>query len=146
MIDKRDLEIIHALAKNAMLSHEQLAKQTNMSPSTVRRRLNRLTKDNILRFSALANPLKCGLPLLVAISMDIAHEHLHKVARTLTKNHCIKWAATTTGKYDLLLMGAFESPDKFSEFMEKEISPIKGLRSLESSVCLNILKGRFMSI
>ncbi len=146
MIDKRDLDIIHTLAKNALLSHEQLAKQTKMSPSTIRRRIQRMTKENILRFSALADPLKCGLSMLVGISMDIAHEHLHVEARKLTGNPHIKWAATTTGRYDLLLLGAFESIDQFSEFMEKEISRIQGLRSIESSVCLNILKGRHMSI
>ncbi len=146
MIDNHDMDIILTLSKNALISHEQLAIQTQMSTSTIRRRLQKLIDENILRFSALADPLKCELPMLVGISMGIAHEYLHEEANKLTNNPHIKWASTTTGRYDLLLLGAFKSPDELSDFMEKEISRVQGLRSLESYVCLNMLKGRYMSI
>lgn len=58
----------------------------------------------------------------------------------------IKWVATTTGRFDLLSLAAFRSTDELSDFLETEIASIGGLRSVETYICLEVKKGRFLSV
>ncbi len=48
-LDEMDKKILHALSRDARLSVEKVAEQTNLSPTPVRRRIKRMETEGIIR-------------------------------------------------------------------------------------------------
>jgi len=90
MIDFTDKELLRLLEKDARQSSKKIALQLNMSSATVRRRLRRLTENDILRIVAAINPIKSGLPVCAIIAFDAAYQNLDEVMETLAKQEEIK--------------------------------------------------------
>ncbi|MFQ5874857.1 MAG: Lrp/AsnC family transcriptional regulator [Dehalococcoidia bacterium] len=64
MSDSLDEQLVHLLEWDARQSSEALAKQLQVSPSTVRRRIRKLMQSGILRTVAFVDPTKLGFPLI----------------------------------------------------------------------------------
>ena len=141
-----DEKLIHRLGEDARQSSETLAKQLNISPATVRRRLRKLIRSGIIRVVAVADPVKAGFPLTAAITFDIAHEKLEVAVQKLAGYSAIKWVATTTGRFDVLALATFRSTEELSDFVQRELVKIEGLRDTETSICLQVKKGRYINL
>ena len=112
MIGPIDEQLIHLLEKDARQSSEALAKQLNVSPTTVRRRKRALMQSGVLRITALIDPYKIGLPLIAVIAFDVAHEKSELIMQELASRPEVKWVALTTGRFDILVLAMFHSrPD-----------------------------------
>ena len=82
-IDATDMKIIRLLQKNGRMSNTEIAKQTGVSETTVRYRLQRLTREDFIQIVAMVNPLKLGFGIegIIRIMADI--KDIHKVAEIL---------------------------------------------------------------
>lgn len=145
-LDALDEKIINVLKENARQSSEKLAKKLNVSPTTVRRRLKKLTRSGAVRMVALVDPSKAGLSLLTIIAFDISHDSLDSAIQLLNEQPEVKWISTTTGRFDILVEAAFHSTTELSDFLQKKMSVLKGLKDTETFVCLEVKKGRYISL
>ena len=141
-----DEKLVHRLGEDARQSSERLAKQLNVSPATVRRRLRKLIGSGVIRVVAVADPVKAGFPLTAVISFDIAHEKLETAVQKLAGYPAIKWVAATTGRFDVMAQAVFRSTEELSDFVQRELVNIEGLRDTETSICLQVKKGRYLSM
>ena len=146
MIDSLDEKLIQLLEMDARQSSEAVAKQLKVSPATVRRRIKKLIQRGVLRIVALVDPQKVGFPLIAIIAFDIAHEKADSVIQILADRPEVKYASTTTGRFDVLVLARFRSTEELSDFVQKELSNIEGLRDTETFVCLRVQKGRYIQI
>ncbi len=142
-VDELDKRLIKLLEENAHRSSDVLAKKLGVSPATVRRRTRKLIKENVMRIQAVLDPEKIGLPLVVVIAFDVAHEALDSVMRHLAKQPQIKWVASTTGRFDVIVMARFGSTEELSEFVQDQLLELEGVRNSETFVCLHVEKPRF---
>ncbi len=62
-MDLLDEHLIKLLAQDARVSSEVLANKLKVTPATVRRRLNELIKNKVVRILAAVDPNKVGLSL-----------------------------------------------------------------------------------
>ena len=145
-LDALDEKIIGVLKENARLSSEKLAKKLNVSPTTVRRRLKRLMKTGAIKTVALVDPAKAGISILTIIAFDIAQDNLESSVQLLKAQPEIKWISTTTGRFDVIVEAAFHSTTELSEFLQNKLSGLKGLKDTETFVCLEVKKGRYISL
>lgn len=145
-IDALDEKLITVLRENARLSSERLAKQLKVSPTTVRRRLKRLTRTGAVRITALVEPIKAGISVETVIAVDVALENMDTTVQFLAKQPEVKWLSTTTGRFDLLLFATFHSTAELSEFVQKKMAGIKGIKDTETFVCLEVKKGRYIAL
>ena len=146
MTDSLDVKLIQLLEKDARQSSETLAKQLKVSSATIRRRIKKLIQSGVLRIVALVDPQKVGFPLMAIIAFDIAHEKLDSVIQMLADRPEVKYASTTTGRFDILTLAQFRSTEELSDFVQKELSNIEGLRDTETFVCLRVKKGRYIQV
>jgi len=140
-IDEVDEQIVKLLGKDARQNSEAVAKQLNLSPATVRRRLRKLIHSNLLSIVGVVDPSSFGFPLLAVISLNVAHDKVNEVLEELSKRPEIRTLATTTGRHDVLLMARFSSTERLSEFVTNELGKLEGIRDSETSLCLQIKKG-----
>ncbi|MBI2831894.1 MAG: Lrp/AsnC family transcriptional regulator [Chloroflexi bacterium] len=145
-LDSVDRQIISLLRTDPQQSSETLAKQLSISPSTVRRRMKRLTESQILRIAALVDPYKAGFPFLTMLAFDVEQDKVEAAVRQLASYQQVAWISSTTGRFDIMVFAAFRSADELADFLHRETVKIKGLRDTEAFVCMKIGKGLHIEI
>jgi Lrp/AsnC family transcriptional regulator, regulator for asnA, asnC and gidA len=141
--DSLDKQIAKELANDGRLSAEELAKRLHVSAATVRRRLERLMKNDMLRIVAVVNPADFGYSIRAVITLNVAHDGLESTIQDLNKRPEIQWMATSTGRYNVLVATLFPSLDALSDFIVKVISTLKGVKDVETFILLNQVKENF---
>ena len=136
-----DERLIELLSQDARQSSQTLAKQLNVSSSTVRRRISKLVKRGALRFAALAEPAEFGFYLRAIIAFDVEHDKVREVMELLSGRSEVKGLAATSGRFDVIALVWFTSTDGLFQFIESEVSKMEGVRNTETFICLHVEKG-----
>jgi len=79
-----DERLIELLSQDARQGSQALAKQLNVSSSTVRRRISKLVKRGVLRFAALVEPSEFGFYLRAIVAFDVEHDKVREVMELLS--------------------------------------------------------------
>ena len=146
MVDSLDKKLIELLMEDANRSSEALGKLLKVSSATVRRRTKTLIQNGVLRIIAVADPNKVGAPLAVVIAFDVVHEQLDSITKLLANRPEVKWASTTTGRFDLIILARFRSTEELANFTQKELPKnIEGIRNSESFICLHEEKAHYLN-
>ena len=140
MVDSLDKRLIELLEQDATVSSQVLANQLSLNSSTVRRRMQKLLRQGVIRIFARPEPSKIGLPLIALIAFDVDHEHLSSVIEMLNSRPEVKWLAATSGRFDLIAMVYSASTDELYTFIEKEIGKTEGIKNTETFICLYVRK------
>ncbi len=144
-IDALSKRLIKLLQDDARRSGDALAKELGVSSATVRRRVRALIKDDVMRIQAVLAPDKVGLPLAVVIAFDVAHDKLDSVMEFLADRPEVKWLSSCTGRFDIMAVAWFGSTEELSEFVQKQLIKLEGVRDSETFVCLQVKKPRYTS-
>ncbi len=139
-MDNTDTELVKLLAEDARQSSEKLAQQLNVSAATVRRRLRKLLHSGTARIVAVTDPIKTGFPVTAIMAFDVVAAKLNSALRKLASEPDIIWVSSTTGRFDIIALARFQTTDQLSDFVEKNVSEIDGIRDSETFVCLRMLK------
>jgi len=145
-IDSIDEQLVTLMGQDARRSSEAIAKKLGLSAATVRRRLRKLIGSGLLRIIGVVEPAKFGFSLSVMIALDVDHDKLDSALDVLINRPEIRWASTTTGRFDIVALGRFRSADSLSDFLKKELGQISGVRDSETLVCLDVKKGRYVAL
>ena len=139
-IDLLDKQLIDLLMQNAHISSAALAKQLNVSSSTVRRRVKSLLEQGIIRIIATPDLYKLGLPVVAFISFEVSHEKIKSVLNTLSGYPQVAWMAATSGMFNVRSVWWVSSTEELYRLLESEIGKIDGIIRSETSICLQIAK------
>ena len=140
MHDMLNTQLISLLEENANQTSEELAKQLNVSSSTVRRRKEELIQQGTLHIVAIPEPKKIGLNLIAIIAFDIAHDSMNSALNTLKDKKEVKCLYATSGRYDVIALMWFSSPEQLYTFMEEEVGKIEGIKNTETFICMRAVK------
>ena len=146
MNDDVDRRLVGLLQKDARQSSETLAKKLAVSSTTVRRRLRKLIQEGVLRIVAVVDPKKVGFPLIAFITFDVEHGKMDSVMAKLASRQDIIWVSSTTGRFDVLAVARFASTDELSDFLQKQLPAMEGIRDSETFICLSVKKGRYIRV
>jgi DNA-binding Lrp family transcriptional regulator len=141
-LDSLDIKLAQIVGRDARQSSEEIAKQLNVNSATVRRRLTYLIDNGYLHIVGVVDPVDFGLPVAAIFSLKVDSDKLESVLHLLLDKPEIKWAAMTTGRFDITAIGRFPSIAELNEFITKQLGQVQGLRNNETSICLNVEKGR----
>ena len=141
--DKLDMRIMAHLQKDANANNSQIAEVVGVSEETVRRRLRKLYKDDMVKMVAVPNAkeLNRGSQVLVGIQTDVAM--VDYVVRELKKRPDITRLVVTTGSFDMFASANLESTDDLSKFLREGINKIEGVRRLETFIVLSEEKEQY---
>jgi len=145
-MDLLDTQIIELLMKDANVSSTSLAKQLNVSSSTVRRRMKDLLEQKIIRITAVPNLEKFGLPVVAFISLEVSHEKIKSVLKALSAYPHAAWVGATSGLFNVRTVWWVSSTEELYNLLESEIGKIDGIIRIETSICLQIEKRESTSI
>ncbi len=113
-LDIKDHRIVGELLKNARLSVRDIAKLTQLRPSTVHQRMQRLIREGIIeKFTLKLNNEAIGENFIVFMLIK-ADKDLDSSA---FRNKKIKEAFGITGEYDLILKLKFSDVKEFNDYV-----------------------------
>ncbi len=142
-LDDLDLKLIGALKGDALQSQKELAPKLDTSPSTIRRRLQRLLDERIIRVVAIADPAALGYNTRATIGINAQPHSIDVVARELASIKNVHHVVINTGHFDLIVSTDFRGPEELSNFVREGLGNIPGLVSHEAMVCLKTTKDNF---
>ncbi len=135
-MDKLDSNIIGILQSDGRASNAGIARRVGVSEGTVRRRLKRLIRDEIIQVVALPDPAKMGLHSEALIGIQVDADKVELVSEDLSGLKEVSWVAMTTGQYDIFAWVSLESAEALGIFLRTKIGAIPGVRRSETFVSL----------
>ena len=139
-MDELDLRIIEILQRDGRVSNARIARDVGVSEGTVRRRLRRLIKDDVIKILAVANLEKMGYSTTALIGLQADPGQVDTVADALAGMEEAHYVAITTGAFDLFFWVGLTSTEELGIFLRKKVGKIPGVTRTETFVNLGIKK------
>ena len=140
MIDATDRQIIALLQADGRMSNVDIARAIGVAEATVRKRIERLLGDGVIRVVAMPAVDKLGLDVETVIMLKVDLGQANRIAEQLTTMKEVRSVRYTTGEYDIILEAAFPSDDDLLEFLTARLAKIEGIRATATSHVLRNLK------
>lgn len=139
-LDEFDRKIIVLLQQDGRLSNVEIARTLGLAEGTVRKRLERLLGEGVIRLMAVAEPVSLGLVASVVIGIQTDLGQMNEVAQRLAavpEVHCVN---IVTGTYDVMIEAVLPSGEHLLSFLIDKISTIPGVKRTETSHVLQAVK------
>ena len=137
VLDKLDRQIISELQHNGRESYKTIARKLKVSGGTVRLRVKRMIKKNVLRISALLNPFLFEHSITAIIGMQLANRPLRETMEKILELAGVLSVSNATGEFDLIVEVFLESRRELKRFLMEDLSRIDGIKSTETFVFLD---------
>jgi len=143
-LDELDFALIALLQENGRRSTSEIARLVETPESTVRRRIDRLLRDELVRVVAVVeDPSRLGLEVHASFAMRIAPHDEKEVIQQLVACDEIRWVAATTGSMNLLAEGFFHSIEHLRSFQASQMVISDTIVEFHVNIILGLYKNRF---
>lgn len=139
-LDAVDRQIISLLQQDGRTSNVEVASQVGVSEATVRKRLDRLLDEGVVRITAVPNATKVGFSTVTFVTLDVDLAHLDRIADRLGRLPEVRAIYYTTGENDLVVEAWFDSSEQLLYFLTQQIAAIPGIKQAATSHVLRTLK------
>jgi len=115
-IDDKDSKILRTLKEDSRLSIREIAKKTNLRPSTIHKRIARLKEEEVIqKFTVKLDDEKMGEGFIVFMFVKTKPSTI--LDNYVLKDGHIKEVYGVTGEYDLLIKLKFRDVGEFNDFL-----------------------------
>ncbi len=132
-IDDINIKIIREL-KQGRKSYKKIADKLRITENTVRTRVKKLIKSEVLDICGLVDPASLPGHQAVIIGIKLSNMNIVEKGEELSKLKGVVSANVVTGRYDILLMVLFKKNFGLLEFYTQEISNVDGINFVETFV------------
>ncbi len=137
-VDDVDLNIIRELEIDALASNAEIGKKVNASPTTVRRRIQRLLDLRIIAITTIPDPFAFGFGIQATIVINASGGKVNEVAEELASLPSVQYVVVNTGRYDIFAMAVFRDSEDMFSFVTNGLGGIPNLASAETMTSLKI--------
>lgn len=138
--DILDHKIIALLQENARITNAELAARVGSSEPTVRRRVDRLIENQVIKIVAVATPFRLGFHVVAILGIQVDHSRMDQIEQALTAMPEIRFAGVTLGSYDVVVEAWFHNNEELLAFLHERLSPIPGIQRIESLQVAKMMK------
>ncbi len=134
-LDNIDRKILEVLKSNSRMKYTELARIVGVTEGAVRRRVNRLVKNGVIKkFTVEVSATKPLLKALVLISARTSHP-LSTVSEEVKKLHDVEAVYEVSGLYDIVAIIKSSDVSDLNNCID-EIRKIDGVESTNTLVVL----------
>ena len=113
-LDTKDYKILAVLKEDGRMPIREIAKKTQLRPSTVHLRMQRLVKAGVIeRFTVQLDNSAMGEDFIVFMYISTVED----LPQTFFNNKHVKEAFGVTGEYDLLVKLKFKDISEFNDYI-----------------------------
>jgi Lrp/AsnC family transcriptional regulator for asnA, asnC and gidA len=119
MVRISDIDLIRELEKDCRKPFTEIAKKLKVSEAAIRKKVKKLLKLGIIRFSLDIDYKKLGYNYVAIIGIDVLPEHFVKIIEMLKEDKEVKELYTSTGDHMILAKVVFRTNEELSEFVKR---------------------------
>lgn len=146
-LDEIDLQIISILRTDAKMGTKEISSKIGLSNTPTYERIKRLERTGIIKsYTAVLDKKKLGYELTVLCNIQLkshASDYLHTFEKEIVKLDEITDCYHIAGNFDYLLKIAIGSMDEYATFVNKKLSVIPYISTVQSSFVMRVLKEEF---
>ncbi|MBP2478985.1 DNA-binding Lrp family transcriptional regulator [Crossiella equi] len=135
-----DRDLLAALAQDGRTSYAELAGRTGWSESTVKRRLEHLRAQGVLRFQLEVPHTVLGFHAEARLWLSVRPAALVAVATALAGHPEVQFAAVTTGPTNLMASVVCRDSRELYRYLTERIASLPDVDRLESAPVLRTVK------
>ncbi|MBW2514615.1 MAG: Lrp/AsnC family transcriptional regulator [Deltaproteobacteria bacterium] len=139
-LDRIDRGMIRLLQKDGRMPIVSLAKELEISETTARTRLKRLTTEGTIHVVAVSNPIKLGFEITGNLKLSIDLKKKDAILEKLKAIDQLNYVALTTGGMDIDVEFIARSLGEFKSMIFEKIYQIDGVTSSQTSLIVEIVK------
>lgn len=139
-LDHIDRQIIWLLNQDARLSCAKIARHLHLPERTVRNRINRLLKTEIIKPIGVLNPAAFGYHLAVDIFCELEMGAQQAVIAAVQGLPEVTYLAYATGDQDLSIQAIFKSSEEMHTFITDRLHTIPGIRRTRTVLVPRVVK------
>jgi DNA-binding Lrp family transcriptional regulator len=139
-MDEVDDKILEKLNENARKSYREIARELNISLTTVSNRIKKMENEKVIeRYIPLINQEKIGFDLTAVINVKISHGKLIEVQERISKDKHVSCVYDITGDWDSLIIAHFKDRRDLNSFIKGVLSMVN-VEKTNTQIVLNIVK------
>jgi Lrp/AsnC family transcriptional regulator for asnA, asnC and gidA len=131
-LDDADIAIVRLLQEQGRMPNAQIARELGISEPTVRKRIDRLFQDGVIKVTAVLNPRTTGYSTDVLIGIRAQPGHLLELGEALSQLDEVVYLGYVTGRYDILVEMLFRDDEALFEFLERRLPTLGAVVSTET--------------
>ncbi len=141
-LDEIDQRIIDLLREDGRLPYRAIARELELTESTVRARVKRLEESNTMRVVAVTDFEAAGYEMLLAIGVQVEERSPVAVAEDLAKFPEIFSINVVIGSLDIELLVVAEDQAALADLIANRVALVPGVRRLVPSLALDVVKNQ----
>jgi Lrp/AsnC family transcriptional regulator for asnA, asnC and gidA len=142
-IDPVDCRMIELLQKDGRISNTEMAKTIGISEATVRSRLNRLIKEEIIQIVAVSNPLKLGFEIVGNIRIHVEVKKMDRIIREIKAFRPLWFIVQTTGGTGIDAEFVVKDLNELNDLIFERINKVDGVLRTETTLFLKYVKRQY---
>jgi len=139
-LDELDLDILRSLNDNARKSFRDIAKELQVSLTTVSNRVKWLEKSGVIQgYMPVVDASKLGYDIMAVIGIKVIHGKIMDTEEDLAKEAGVFAVFDSTGEWDAIVMARFKTRTELNAFVKKVLDH-QNVDRTYTQVVLNITK------
>jgi len=138
-----DRSIIAILKKDGRTSNQKIADVLGVTTSMVATRIRRMEQAKAMKVVAVSDFSAFDYNVLLPIGVDVKGRRANDVAADLAKLDEVAVVQLVSGRHDIEILVTLADMSDTSEFLLEKLSKIKGIRNLDPSFAVDIIKYDF---
>jgi Lrp/AsnC family transcriptional regulator for asnA, asnC and gidA len=139
-LDELDRGIVRILQKNGRTTNTEMARELEVTETTIRNRVARLLAEDLIEIVAVPTPRAVGLTLSAIIGISVRIGELSHVSDQLVECRETRYVGLSTGRYDIIVEAFFDDQEHLLDFVTQRIGSFSGVTDVETSLILKVPK------
>lgn len=143
LVDQVDAQILQILQSDSRTPNTEIARKVKLSEAAVRKRIERMVREEVITFRTHADPLKIGFKVWAAYWIQAEPTSISSTAEEVARLPGVFLACLGTGEFDIYAVAVFRSIEEFNEFTTERLPKIPGVTRTRTSYFTRVIKRDF---
>ncbi len=139
-MDIVDLKILELLKENSRMSFNDISQNVGKTEATVRRRVKKLSDEGIIKRFTIEYRIDNKPRTRATVKVEPDFKEIKRILKELLEIEEITNIWRLSGDCGLFMKVEIESIEKFNPLIEEKISPIKGVKIVETCFITDVIK------
>ncbi len=139
--DRTDIKIVNLLLENGRMSASEMSRRMGkITERTIRYRIERMIKDEVIQISAVVSPEALGFTIKADVWLEVESDLILEVAKKIAAFENVTYVACGIGQNDISIQIVAKDTAEIYHFVTEVIRKVSGVRKTTTSIVPIIIK------